>query len=226
MLPKLLGAFFYMVTCSRPADLAFITTWLARFMSNPRWWHWQALKRLLRYLRGTSTLALEFKRNSSNTNVELIGFADADWAGDRTTRKSTTGYCFTLCGSLISWKTSTQKSVALSTAEAELYALAKTSCHAVWLQRLAANLGFNIRPIKIHEDNQATIAIVKGDDKFNDRLKHIDIKYFFIRDKIQGGDIAVVPIATEHQLADIFTKLMVGVRFTTLRAKIGMVFLQ
>ena len=221
--PSLLGAMWYLAICSRP-DIVYCCQSLSRFASKPRWKHWKALKRLLRYLRGTTNMALEFKKGAQD--MQLIGYSDADWAGDHATRKSTTGYCFSLGGSLISWKTSAQGCVALSTAEAELVALTKTTQHALWLQRLATDLGFNVAPIAIYEDNQATIAIVKSDPKFNDRTKHIDIKYFFVRDKIGSGDIEVTFIGTEHQLADILTKALIGAKFSDLRAKLGLVFMR
>lgn len=221
--PSHLGAAWYLALCSRP-DILYCCHSLSRFMSNPRWKHWKALKRLFRYLSGTTNLALEYKFGVKHNNFELVGFSDADWAGDRATRKSTTGYCFTLGGALISWKTSAQTCIALSTAEAELVALTKTAQHAIWLQRLANNLGFDIRPLTIYEDNEATIAIVKSDPKFNERTKHIEIKYFFVREKIAGGDLEVKYIGTDHQIADIFTKALMGAKFAILRARLGMVY--
>jgi hypothetical protein len=217
--PKLVGALLYLSTCTRP-DLSFAVYQLTRFMSAPRMAHYKALKRVLRYLKGTVNFGLHYTKNK-NAFCKLVGFSDADWAGDKTTRKSTTGYVFMICMGAISWKATGQGSVALSSAEAELVALAKTVQHALWLLRLAETMGFNFQPMTINEDNQATIAIVNGDTKSSERTKHIGVKYFFVREEIQDGKIKVKYIETTEQSADIFTKALVGASFQRLRTNLG-----
>jgi hypothetical protein len=218
--PKLVGALLYLSTCTRP-DLAFSVYQLTRFMSAPRLIHWKALKRVLRYLKGTCDFGLMYQRNDK-TDFMLVGFSDADWAGDPATRKSTTGYVFMICGGAISWKATGQGTVALSTAEAELVALTATIKHAVWLARLAQNFGFNFKPMTIMEDNQATIAIVNSDNKFSERTKHIGVKYFYARDQVINNEVVVKYVETDDQFADIFTKPLVGVLFCRHRGNLGL----
>lgn len=217
--PKIVGALLFLVLCSRP-DLAYAVNQLTRYMSAPRMTHFTALKRVLRYLKGTTTLGLYYTR-SNKADYALVGYSDADWAGDVKTRKSTTGNCFLLSGAAISWRVMTQSCISLSTAEAELVALAKTVQQALWLNRLSHNIGFDFQPITINEDNQAAI-ILSNDDKFSERTKHMDTRYFFVRDIIKQGVIHLQYTPTTSQAADIFTKPLGKIIFCRLRAMLGM----
>lgn len=216
---SVVGALLYLAVCTRP-DLAYTVNQLTRFLSAPRLVHWQAAKRALRYIQGTKTLGLHYQR-SDTTDFNLLGFSDADWAGDTDTRKSTTGFCFTLASATISWRVQTQRCVALSTAEAELIALTRTTQEAIWLIRLSNNLGFDHRPLTIHEDNQAAIVLTK-DFKFSEKTKHMSTRYFYVREKIQDGTIKVIYVPTNDQLADIFTKPLIKLTFIKLRDRLGL----
>ena len=119
---EVLGALLYLSTCTRP-DITFAVNQIARFTSRPRLEHWTALKRVLRYLQGTRGNGLLFRRSAVQEALRIDGYADADWAGDATTRKSTSGFIFTAAGAAIAWRSQAQRCVALSTAEAELIAL-------------------------------------------------------------------------------------------------------
>ena len=213
-----LGALLFLSRCTRP-DITFAVNQLSRFADKYREKHWKAMKRCLRYLQGTKNFGICF---TGEKEFKLLGFSDADWAGDRTTRKSTTGFCFTIAGALISWRSQTQRCVALSTAESELEALTTTVKEAAWLSRLSKCLGFNQAPLTIHEDNQAAIVLVK-DHKFSERTKHMDVRYFYVREKISDGTIIVNYVPTKDQLADIFTKPLSKVMFCELRKRIGVV---
>jgi hypothetical protein len=113
------GSLIYLVTGTRP-DLAVATSTVAKFCEHPGPAHWTAVKRILRYLKGTSDWGLLFNPK----NDTLVGYSDADWAGDPDSRRSTTGYLFTIGGVPVAWKSKKQATVALSTAEAEYMALA------------------------------------------------------------------------------------------------------
>ena len=113
------GSLLYLSTRTRP-DIAFAVGSAACFCANPSQEHWTVVKRILRYLKGTVSLGLIYKRNGS---TECTGYADADWAGDIPDRKSTSGYLFLLGGAAITWKSNKRTCVALSTAEAEYVAL-------------------------------------------------------------------------------------------------------
>ena len=143
---------------------------LARFTSKPTKEHWTALKRLLRYLKGTMRHGILYTKDGSSS---CVGYTDADWAGDVDDRKSTSGYVFLLSGGAISWKSQKQKCVALSTAEAEYVAMASAAQESVWLRQLIAELTNTSTesPTLIFEDNQSAIAMTKN-LQFHGRAKH------------------------------------------------------
>jgi len=212
------GALLYLSTKTRP-DIAYCVSNVAKFSSLPTVEHWTAVKRILRYLKGTENLGIAYRRNNFES---CSGYADADWAGDRTDRRSTSGYCFKLNGGLISWRSNKQTCVALSTAEAEYVALAAAAQEAAWLRTLFTGLKFcNGDAIVINEDNQAAIYLSK-DSRNHPKTKHISIKYHFVRDMIEREEISVKYCPTTGMLADIFTKTMPAAKFVKLRDMIGM----
>jgi transposase InsO family protein len=215
----LVGALLYLANCTRP-DLAYAVNQLARFMSNPRRVHWLAALRVLRYVRATVTYELRYIREEETFTLQ--GFSDSDWGGDTATRRSTAGYVFICAYAAISWKSTLQKTVAISTCEAEIMALALCVSEAIWLKRLLAGmLPSSINSaMTIHEDNQGAIALVK-DHKFSNKTKHVDIKYFFVREQIQAGELLVVYCETTNMIADIFTKPLAWVAFSRLRSLLG-----
>jgi hypothetical protein len=164
---------------------------------------------------------LYYKRTSSDT---FVGYSDADWAGNLDDRRSTTGYAFILNGACISWRSTKQRTVALSTTEAEYMALSETTQEAVWLKRLLEDLqqrDQNI-PVSLFGDNQGSIALTKNPE-YHRRTKHIDIRHHFIREKVEDGEIDIQYCATEHMLADIMTKPLPAEKFIRLRDKLGVV---
>ena len=194
----------YLSTKTRP-DIAFAVSITARFCASPTKEHWTAVKRILRYLNGTQQFGLLYKANTSSES-EITGFSDSDWAGDEGDRKSTSGYVFLLGGDAVSWKSTKQTTVALSTAEAEYIALSSASQEAIWLQQLISDLSKKaLHKMIIYEDNQSTICLAKN-QAVHGRTKHIDIKYHFIRDLVEAGKIELVYCTTENMVADIFTK--------------------
>ena len=126
------GSLLYLSTKTRP-DIAYAVNSVARFCSNPTKQNWMAVKRIFRYLRGTTTLGLLYKKSSSN---ELIGFSDADWGEDVKDFRFTSGYCSEIGGTIVSWRSKKQSCVALSTAKAEYMALSSAAQEAVWLREL------------------------------------------------------------------------------------------
>ena len=152
-----------------------------------------------------------------------LGYSDADWAGDLTDRKSTSGYCFSICNGLVSWRSTKQTSVALSTAEAEYIALSGASQEAAWLHKLLRELGFPVEgPITIYEDNQSAICLSKS-NRNHPKTKHIDIKYNYIRSVINQNIVEVEYCPTSEMLADILTKGMTSDKFLKLRNLLGLV---
>ena len=129
-----IGSLLYLAIATRP-DIAFAVSNAAKFSAQPAKQHWTAVKRILRYLRGTVNLGSVFAPHVSGG---IVGYSDADWGGDTNDRKSTSGYLFQVCGAAISWRSKKQTCVALSTAEAEYMALASATQEAVWLEQLTA----------------------------------------------------------------------------------------
>lgn len=214
----IVGSLLYLSTKTRP-DIAYAVSCIARFSAKPTREHWTAVKRVLRYLQGTSKFGLLY----GNVSVNVVGYSDADWAGDIGDRKSTSGYVFLLGGAAISWKSSKQTCVALSTAEAEYIALSAASQEAVWLQQLFSDLlNERIQETVIFEDNQLAICLAKN-QQVHGRSKHIDIKFHYIRELVEDGKINLVYCASEDMIADILTKPLRAARFEKLRLLTGVV---
>ena len=194
---------------------------MARFSSKPTTEHWTALKRLIRYLKGTLTLGILYTKDDSSS---IIGYTDSDWAGDVNDRKSTSGYVFLLSGGPISWKSQKQKCVALSTAEAEYIAMARAAQESVWLGQLIVELTNSPEdaPMLLYEDNQSAIAMSKN-PQFHGRAKHIDIKHHFIREQVSNGTIMLEYCSTTNMLADILTKGLTREVFCKLRNQCGVI---
>lgn len=180
-------------------------------MVEPRHIHGIGAKNLLRCLHGTITFGLRYTIG----DVKLLGYTDADWAGSVVDRKRTSGCCFTLGSASISWMSRKQKSVALSTTEAEYIIASMAFCEAIWLRKLFSELfGFTLDTTVILCDNQSGIHLLEN-PIFHDRSKHIDINYHYIRDMVQQGAIRLQHISTDEQVANILTKLLWKVKFLT-----------
>ena len=194
------------MTCTRP-DLSYAVTKLSQHLSNPDEGDWIMLKHVFRYLRGTSEYQLSYRKNPDG--LQLLGYCDADWASSLDNRRSISGYCISLSssGSLISWKSKKQASVALSTCEAEYMALSAVCQELSYLQQLLRDFGL-ITPessIALFNDNQGAIALVKNPVKHS-RSKHIDIRYHFVREFVDDQNVELGYIPSGKNIADIFTK--------------------
>ena len=216
---SLVGSLLYLSVCTRP-DITFAVSTLAKFSAKPAQRHWTAAKRVLRYLRGTTQYGIIYRKEEE---PGLIGFSDADWAGDQNDRKSTLGYIFQVGSGAIYWKSKKQDCVALSTAEAEYVALSSATQESVWLRRLFADLGIPPEgPTVINEDNQSTIAMTKN-PQYHGRAKHIDIKHHFIKEQVSEGAIVLKYCPSEEMTADILTKSLSKEPFCKLRSIAGVV---
>jgi hypothetical protein len=204
---------------TRP-DICFAVNTLSQFMVEPRQEHWVAAKHVLRYLRGTMEYGLRYLGDGE---VKLQGYSDSDWAGSATDRKSTSGCCFSLGSTMISWFNRKQTSVALSSAEAEYMAASTASCEAIWLHKLLAGLfDQELDPTVIYCDNQSCIKLSEN-PVFHDRSKHIEIRYHFIRDRVQKGAVKLQYIPTDQQVVDILTKPLAKGKFEAFRDRLGLV---
>ena len=195
-----IGGLNYLCTCTRP-DIATAVSLVSKFSNNPGEQHWKAVKRIFRYIRGTFDYGILVQPENS----QLIGYADANWAEDADTRRSQSGYCFLIGGSVVSWKSKLQQTISLSTMESEYKALAFAVQELLWLKCLLEELGVRQECVTILEDNQACISF-SNNPIFHGRAKHIDIKYHFIRENIKRNTMKLVFCPTEEMVADMFTK--------------------
>ncbi|XP_031275764.1 secreted RxLR effector protein 161-like [Pistacia vera] len=206
---NVIRSLMYAMISTRP-DLSFVISLLSRFMSNSGMEHWTALKWVLKYVSGSLNVGLEYYKRSAS--LELDGFVDSDFAGDRDTRKSTTAYYFTLGGNCISWKSQLQPIVALSTTEAEYVAVADVFKEAIWLKGILSEAKLiELRPT-IFLDSQSAIHLSKN-PVYHERTKHIDVHYHFVRDLITKGEIILNKVPTEHNPADMGTKIVTIAKF-------------
>ena len=211
------GSLLYLSTATRP-DITYAVSNVAKYCAKPTKQHWLAVKRIMRYLKGTLNYCLLYSLDGSTI---CVGFSDADWGGDLDDRKSTSGYLFTLSGAAISWRSKKQTCVALSTAEAEYIALASAAQEAIWLKQLTNDLkNESSDATTIYEDNQSTICMSKH-PQFHGRSKHIAIKYHFIREQVGNNTVELKYCRTNDMVADMLTKGLSAQQFTKLRHLAG-----
>jgi hypothetical protein len=214
---RLVGKLLYLTT-TRP-DIAFVTQQLSRFLSTPTITHYETACRVVRYLKGTPGRGLFFSRSSA---LQILGFADADWANCVDSRRSTSGYCFFLGNSLISWRAKKQNTVSRSSSEAEYRSLSFAACELQWLIYLLQDLHIVCeKPAALYCDNQSAVHIASN-PVFHERTKHLEIDCHFVRDKVQQGTFKLLPISTKSQLADFFTKALPPKIFNSFISKLGM----
>jgi hypothetical protein len=213
---RLCGSLQYL-TFTRP-DITHAVNVVCQHFPNPTKRNMRAVKRILRYIKGTLTHGLRYLSQSSLT---LNAFCDADWAGCPNTRRSTTGYCIFLGSNCISWASKKQPTVSRSSTEAEYRSLATTAAELTWLQHLLHDLGIKLerRPL-ILCDNQSAIHLAHN-PVFHARTKHIEIDYHFIREKVTAGHLQLQYLPTTQQIADVFTKALGKDSFSTFRYKLG-----
>ncbi|RVX19458.1 Retrovirus-related Pol polyprotein from transposon RE2 [Vitis vinifera] len=212
---RLVGKLNYL-TITRP-DISFPVSVVSQFLQSPCDSHWDAVIRILRYIKSTGQGVLYENRG----HTQVVGYTDADWAGSPTDRRSTSGYCVFIGGNLISWKSKKQDVVARSSAEAEYRAMTLATCELIWLRHLLQELRFGKdEQMKLICDNQAALHIASN-PVFHERTKHIEVDCHFIREKIASGCVATSFVNSNDQLADIFTKSLRGPRIKYICNKLG-----
>lgn len=210
---EVVGSLLYLSISTRP-DITHQVMQLSRHMSTPTQLHWTAAKDVLKYLAGHD---ITLRYSSDKTVIPcLVGFSDANWAGDVPTRKSTTGYIFKLSGAAVSWRSKLQPTVALSSTEAEYIALCTTGQEAVSLRKLMSSINLTQQePTVIYEDNRGAHTLATSSQGvWHERTKHIQTKFHYIRELVQTCVVTVKSISTEEQQADIFTKNLNRVKHT------------
>jgi Reverse transcriptase (RNA-dependent DNA polymerase) len=203
---------------TRP-DIAYAVSVVSQFMHSPNEEHMEAVKQILRYLKGSPGRGLTFRKNG---HLEVKGYTDADWAGALDDRKSTAGYFTFVGGNLVTWRSKKQNVVALSSAEAEFRGMVKGICELLWIRRVLTELGFEpIKEMKLLCDNKAAIDISHNPVQ-HDRTKHIEVDRHFIREKIDSKVIEIPFVRSGEQVADMLTKAVSSKVFNTCLEKLGM----
>lgn len=214
---QLIGSLMYLAILTRP-DIAFSVGYLSQFNNCYNKEHWNYAKHILRYLKKTKSYGLKY---SSTGNLQLIGFVDADWGNNIIDRKSYTGFCFKLMGSLICWGSKKQKNVALSSTEAEFVGLSECSKEAVYLRNLQFEITNMLYSVLIYNDNQSAQKLV-ANPVFHNRSKHVDIRYHFCRDAVANKIVEVQYMPTAQMPADLFTKSLSSTKHYALLKSIGL----
>ncbi|KAL4569482.1 hypothetical protein LXL04_025120 [Taraxacum kok-saghyz] len=223
---QLVGALQY-VTLSRP-DITYAVNKACQFMHSPTENHWTAVKRILRYLHGTSDHGLRINHNSdavlhAYTDAKfnsLSAFSDADWAGCPDDRRSTGGFAICLGSNLVSWSARKQKTASRSSTESEYKALADTVAELTWLEALLRELQIPIPAAPNLWCDNLGATYLSANPVFHARTNHVEVDFHFVREKVAEGRLSVQFISTHDQIADVFTKPLAVERFLFLKSKL------
>ena len=201
---SMVGSLVYLASCTRP-DISYVITKLSEKLEKPTRAHFNACKFVLKYLRGTMSKGLFYKRESGE-GIQIIGYSDSDW-GSSPDRKSYSGYCFQLSkdNSFISWKAKKQPTIALSTCEAEYIAANFALKEGLFLRQLLSDFKYPKMQIHLYIDNKGAIDLSKN-PVHHERSKHIDIRYHFIRQKVEDETLELFKVASKDNYADLYTK--------------------
>lgn len=213
---ELVGALTYLSVATRP-DITFAVSYLSQFNSNYKREHWNMAKRVLRYIKGTKNIGITYQANG-----DMESYADADWANCKIDRRSFTGYIFLLSKGPISWSSRKQRTVALSSTEAEYMALTEAVKEAIYLKKLLTELKCeDLQSNTIYCDNAGTKKLAEN-AVYHSRTKHIDVRHHFIRENVKNKVIEIKHKRTEEMLADILTKGLPYPRHQYILEKIGL----
>ena len=220
----IIGALLYLTRCTRP-DISFAVGYLSRHTARPRKVHWTALMCVLRYLKGTKSFGLRYMKGSKvNDRVAPSqAYADADFAGDKVDFKSTSGFVILCAKAAIDWGSWKQTGVARSSTESEIIALDTAARRVLWVRKLEKELDIGHgEPSVIYEDNHGAISWAK-DRRRTKYSKHISVRFFAVSDDVEQKRIAVLPIDSNENPADLFTKPLPVIKFNKFRTMIGVV---
>jgi hypothetical protein len=194
----------YAQVCNHP-DLTFVTGILGRYQKNPGISHWNGIKKALRYIQGTKCLMLTYERSDS---LEIVGYSDSDFSGCLDTDRSTSGYVFKLAGGTISWSSSKQTVITSSTMYVEFVACYEAVGQSMWIKKFM--LGLRVvdsieRPLKLYCDNEPAVLYAHNNKKIK-VVKHINIRFYVVKEKIQDQTISLEHISTKKMIVNPLTK--------------------
>nr|GFA49511.1 uncharacterized mitochondrial protein AtMg00810-like [Tanacetum cinerariifolium] len=189
------------------------------FMEKPTAKHMQTVKRILRYIKGTINYGLIYTKYHKGDLI--TGYSDSNHARDMEDRRSTGGNVFYLKMNLVTWGSKKQQRVALSSCEAEFMAATTATCHGIWVSRLVHEItGKKAGPFVLYLDNKSAIELIKN-PVFHGRIKHIDLRYHFIKECVERGDVVIKHVCSKEQKADILTKPLPRTQFIEMRKMMG-----
>ena len=200
---QVIGSLLHLMNFSRP-DIAYAVGRLSRYTHNPSQDHWQALARLMKYLKGTMNYRIVY----SGFPAVLEGYSDANWISDSDETKSINGYVFTLGGGAITWRSANQTIIARSTMESKFVALELTGSEAEWLRNFLVSIPLGTKPtpsVSIHCDSQSAIAIAKN-TSYNGKNRHVRLRHNVVKQLQKYGTISIDYAKSEVNLADPLTK--------------------
>ncbi|OWZ06002.1 LOW QUALITY PROTEIN: polyprotein [Phytophthora megakarya] len=202
---SLIGRLLYITTCTRP-DVAYVVTQLSRFLDNPGLEHWRAAIPVLRYLKTKREFGIVYDRGSGGIKAEA--YTDAGWGSNIDDRRSVSGVLVMIGNAPVVFKSKFQRTVALSSAEAEYMALSLCTQEVLWGRAMLKDMGHeHPEGTQVWEDNQGANALVSN-ARYDARTKHVDIRHHFIRENVEDGTVKIGYIDTKHQLADMLTKAL------------------
>ena len=197
------GTLQYLATTTRP-DISYAVGVLARFNTNPGIQHWKAVRHLFRYLKGSLDYKLVY--GPTNSSQLFITYTDADHGGNPDNGRSTSGYAVLIGGGAVSWSSRLQSVVSLSTTEAEYIAAVEAGKEIIWMRNLLTEFGYtHTSPSHLLIDNNSAVSVAKNPEHHG-RMKHLDLRFHWLRDTVEAGHISPIHIPTTSQAADIFTK--------------------
>jgi hypothetical protein len=220
---QVVGSLMYAMVHTRP-DIAFALGKLSQYMQDPSERHWTYLKALMRYVRSSLMLRLRF---GPGKDMDLAVYTDADWAGQKSDRKSTSGGVAMLYGGPVCWLSKVQRSVATSSTESEYIAQSTNAKTTQWLAQILRDIGClesigeDSKTVQMLADNQGAIALAKN-PHLHERSRHIDICYHYVRDLVQQGRVKIKYIPTAEMVADGFTKPLERTAFDKFKDQLGM----
>jgi hypothetical protein len=213
---QVVGSLMYAMVCTRP-DLAYTLSRLSKYVTNPSEEHLRAAKQGLRYVRKTTSAGIQY---GGEVSYPLEGYTDADFAGDKDNRKSTSGFVFILNGGAISWKSKQQGLVACSTLEAEYIAASEAAKEAIWMERMLKDLDNQLSAKLLYADNQGAIDLAMN-GKYSNKTKHIDLRQHHVRDCVEKGLINLAYCPTDSMVADVLTKPLSAVKHEAFSKRMG-----
>ena len=215
---QLIGSLMYAMISTR-ADIAYATGLLAQHAANPGDEHWNAAKRIMRYLKGSIDLGIVYRRTKG---LDLKGYVDADYAGDKSSSRSTTRWAFIIAKAITAYSSRKQPTISLSSTEAEYVASSSAARELIWIWQFLDELGLlPDGPTTVFSDNQSAMSLAKNPVN-HQNTKHIRVKYHFIREVIALQELDLKFIGTEEQVADVLTKPLGRIKFTRFVSAMGM----